>query len=390
MTRHAAIVALCIGAAALLTEPLHAASDLDFVYIKLSQPTRLSLTADDSGTVDFPYGAPVQSSAAAPAPTGGTAIIIDKAGVNKLWTVDYRINIAGKAVPVVASETNCLIFENTTTGSKMILTASGNLYQREGNLFSAENYLGDFVREQAFATGGLKDYLNFGDGRIEYSGSSENAKFYYKDHLGSTRAVIDENGATLVEGSRYSAYGEMTPVAYTGRTPPTSGTETYANDKFGGTELDADGAINGATGVKLNHFWFRDYDPETGLWTRPDPLGEFWNSYSYVGGDPVNFVDPLGLMTCSGKDSDQDGICDENEAREPVNGVGEKYICGYDGRGQPLWCVGEVNGPSIRDRLNAEKNDESDQTPECRQIGGCPAGTTINSNGLLVSTNKEE
>ncbi len=48
----------------------------------------------------------------------------------------------------------------------------------------------------------------------------------------------------------------------------------------------------------LVRFGLRDYDPETGRWTAKDPIGFGGgdaNLYGYVGGDPVNAVDPAGL-----------------------------------------------------------------------------------------------
>ncbi len=39
----------------------------------------------------------------------------------------------------------------------------------------------------------------------------------------------------------------------------------------------------------------RYYQPELGRWTQPDPSGQEANAYLYVGGNPVNFVDPSGL-----------------------------------------------------------------------------------------------
>ena len=45
-------------------------------------------------------------------------------------------------------------------------------------------------------------------------------------------------------------------------------------------------------------FGYRDYDPHTGRWTARDPIGFAGgdsNLYGYVHGDPVNFIDPLGL-----------------------------------------------------------------------------------------------
>ncbi|MCB9497554.1 MAG: hypothetical protein H6686_11770, partial [Fibrobacteria bacterium] len=37
------------------------------------------------------------------------------------------------------------------------------------------------------------------------------------------------------------------------------------------------------------------YDPELGLWISPDPAHEGLSPYAYVGGDPMNFIDPYGL-----------------------------------------------------------------------------------------------
>jgi RHS repeat-associated protein len=50
------------------------------------------------------------------------------------------------------------------------------------------------------------------------------------------------------------------------------------------------------TGFYLTHY--RLYDPDTGRWLNRDPIGEIGglNLYGYVGGNPVNFVDPTGLL----------------------------------------------------------------------------------------------
>jgi RHS repeat-associated protein len=53
------------------------------------------------------------------------------------------------------------------------------------------------------------------------------------------------------------------------------------------------------TGLYYNYF--RHYDPKTGTYPQPDPIGLQGgiNTYSYVGGNPVNFIDPLGLDVCA-------------------------------------------------------------------------------------------
>jgi len=45
----------------------------------------------------------------------------------------------------------------------------------------------------------------------------------------------------------------------------------------------------------------RYYDPQTGQFLNVDPLvDETGQSYAYTGDDPVNAIDPLGMITCGG------------------------------------------------------------------------------------------
>jgi len=59
----------------------------------------------------------------------------------------------------------------------------------------------------------------------------------------------------------------------------------------GGSQWDED--------VELYNFNARWYDPQTGRFITEDPIRDGTGWYSYVGNNPMGFVDPTGLMSKS-------------------------------------------------------------------------------------------
>ncbi|WP_251358755.1 RHS repeat-associated core domain-containing protein [Kangiella sp. TOML190] len=102
--------------------------------------------------------------------------------------------------------------------------------------------------------------------------------YVHTDHLGSPIALTDESGSTQWQGS-YDPYGNLTVQL----------DNVSQKLRFPGQISDAE------TGMHYNYF--RDYDPEIGRYLQSDPIGLNGgiNTYGYVGANPVNFVDPLGL-----------------------------------------------------------------------------------------------
>jgi len=92
--------------------------------------------------------------------------------------------------------------------------------------------------------------------------------------------VVDATTGVIVQRMDYDEFGNVLSDTNPGFQP----------FGFAGGIYDAD------TG--LVRFGARDYDPDTGRWTAKDPIlfaGGDANLYGYTLGDPVNFVDPLGL-----------------------------------------------------------------------------------------------
>jgi len=101
------------------------------------------------------------------------------------------------------------------------------------------------------------------------------------DPVGSLRMVADTAG-NVIKKVDYDAFGNVIADTHPTLSVPLG---------FAGGLLDKD------TG--LIRFGYRDYDPNTGRWTAKDPiLFKSGNTdlYGYCLNDPVNWVDPLGLI----------------------------------------------------------------------------------------------
>jgi len=103
------------------------------------------------------------------------------------------------------------------------------------------------------------------------------------DHLGSVRLVVNANTGEVVQRMAYDEWGQVLSDTHPGFQP----------FGFAGGLYDPD--------TRLVRFGARDYDAEAGRWTAKDPIrfeGGDTNLYSYVGGNPVSKIDPLGLCEC--------------------------------------------------------------------------------------------
>ena len=107
-----------------------------------------------------------------------------------------------------------------------------------------------------------------------------NRYYLHYDQVGSLRAISDASH-NIVKEITYDTYGNILSDSNPSFKVPFG---------FAGGLYDSD--------TKLTHFGYREYDAYTGKWTAKDPIlfaGGDSNLYGYVLGDPVNWIDHVGL-----------------------------------------------------------------------------------------------
>ncbi|MCK5611891.1 RHS domain-containing protein, partial [Candidatus Pacearchaeota archaeon] len=144
------------------------------------------------------------------------------------------------------------------------------IYDKDNNLIGERDSSGNRLR----------DYIYLGTEPIAMKVYGDQAGIYYflNDHLGTPQKIVDSAG-TVVWEAAFLPFG-LAQIHV----------ETITNNiRFPGQYYDAE------TGLHYN--WHRYYDPATGRYLTPDPIGLAGgiNLYSYTNGNPVNYIDPDGL-----------------------------------------------------------------------------------------------
>ena len=114
----------------------------------------------------------------------------------------------------------------------------------------------------------------------------ENDTFYWvlPDHLGSTRMIVDENGAVQRLYS-YDIYGIPTELKIN------AGDDLGFYNLFTGQYWDEE--------LALYNYHARFYDPTLARFLQVDPMHQGFSPYVYVGGMPDLYTDPSGMWSWS-------------------------------------------------------------------------------------------
>jgi RHS repeat-associated protein len=131
--------------------------------------------------------------------------------------------------------------------------------------------------------GAGNEYIYFAGRRTAWVDSGGTVRYYWGDHLGTTRIVTDASGNVCYDADYYPCQGERTPYVNTC-------TPAY---KMAGMKFDQESGDY----YTLNRY----YPPNLGRWMSPDPLAgditnpQSLNRYAYVSNNPMTLIYPLGL-----------------------------------------------------------------------------------------------
>ncbi len=197
-------------------------------------------------------------------------------------------------------------------------------------------------------------------------------RYFLKDHLGSVRTTVNQNGA--IDGyDDYYPFG----LAMPGRS--SNSANPNANYKFTGHERDDE------AGLTLDYMMARNYDPMIGRFLQIDPLADQfpgWSPYNYVFNNPLNYIDPNGMSPVCGEKNNCDETYRVGSEVENKNGKWE-YL------GDNEWkrlSYGADNNISAEDIYSLFDSFYSTTVGEYNPEGMALLEEQLNSNMLLSMT----
>ena len=205
-------------------------------------------------------------------------------GITGTYTYDDSGNLTNdprKSLNFTWNSLNLLqeVKSGSTVKAKYLYSYDGTKVkvQDAGNA-NGYDYLGSLTLVKNNNT--LTPEYHFGEGIIK----GNEVMYFEKDHLGSTRAVLNTSG-TVLEKNDYYPFG----LRHANSSYALTASNRY---KFNGKEDQTTGSLN------LLDYGARMYDGQIGRWFSIDQLAEKYYStspYVYCANNPVRNIDPTGM-----------------------------------------------------------------------------------------------
>lgn len=300
-----------------------------YAYVLSSKQTaqRQSVTDKDGNVTAYTYDPVDRLTQAQTKNSGGT--VTD----TRSWVYDNASNrtkqtVNGAVTSYAYNQANqlCWTYSGTSTAGCGSPPSGHTPYRYDANGNETQGTAGRTgvynIRDQLTSITAAGVTTNFGYAGPNQTERTSNGGVAQRNNLlglsgqGSAYWTRDNNGGLLSQRATAKSYYLQDALGSVAALTDSTGavTDTYKTDPFG--------ANTGGTGSTWNPWNFageyrefaassyiykigaRNYDPSLGRWTQQDPLDQpsdlqNANRYVYVAGDPVNAVDPAGLLRCT-------------------------------------------------------------------------------------------
>jgi RHS repeat-associated protein len=236
--------------------------------------------------------------------------------------------------------------KNSTTTTAAATTGTGSLY-----IYFAYDEAGHLIGEYDQNGNLIEEHIWLGNRPLSVATPSA-IDYVTTDKLDTPRAITDSNKA-LVWSWSSDPFGN----GDANTNPSGLGLFTYSL-RFPGQYYDAE------TGHNYNYF--RDYDPTTGRYIESDPLGLFGgiNTYGYVNGNPIAYIDFYGLCWIYSQSTGRlTHVDDKGNIDYTANATADS---GYSGYGSGL------NNPAMQSVQAKKHGDSAGPIPQGLYIIGKP------------------
>ena len=237
-------------------------------------------------------------------PAGPGSIAVTANALNQISSQSYNANgnVLAGAQPGTGSP---LAYTYDQEGLGQILTVTSN-----GAAVATYQYAPDGVRWATITPSGTTYFIQDERGRdiaeVDATGTVQRRLVYDGVHVAPFLVASAPNGSGVFGTVAYNHFDRLGSVIGT-FDGGGNALGQYAYLPFGETPAPLAGTTFGYAGYRydaetgLYHTGVRHYDPTTGRFLMPDPIGYAGgiNLYAYVANDPLNLTDPSGLCFSS-------------------------------------------------------------------------------------------